>query len=408
MNGKERDGMLSLKGIMLRRYLLVCVILLGCGLGAAAADPKAIYDQSTDALYNLDFSTAQHGYETLTHDYPANPDYWNALASSQWLRIMYDQEKLNIESFSGDSFGTKDSRDTVSAADEKRLRDTLATAIAKADAMLKSNPKDVRALYAKGISNAMIASFEASAKRSYFSAGSKAKAARDLHQQVLNIDPNFDDARMTVGAVNYAVGVMPGFIRFLLMPLGIRSDGKDVGIQQLETAAAKGKNSATDARMMLIIVYNREKRYDEALKNVTELHERYPRNFIFELAQANTYGKLKRWDDAIRTYEKILAKIEEKKDGYERLAAYKVHYSIGTANVERYQFETALTNFDHVVQMKEASPNAKGNAYLWMGKIYDSNGRREQALKQYDAILGLNCDSELKSQAQQFKRKPFK
>ena len=214
--------------------------------------------------------------------------------------------------------------------------------------------------------------------------------------------------RMTVGAVNYTVGVMPGFIRFLLMPLGIRSDGKDVGIQQLETAAAKGKNSATDARLMLIIVYNREKRYNEALKNVTELHERYPRNFIFELAQANTYGKLKRWDDAIRTYEKILTKVEEKKDGYERLPAYRVHYSIGSANIERYQFETALTNFDRVVQTKEASPNAKGNAYLWMGKIYDSSGRREQALKQYDAILGLNCDSELKSQAQQFKRKPFK
>jgi tetratricopeptide (TPR) repeat protein len=408
MNGKERDGMLSLKGIMLRRYLLFCVILLGCGLWAAAADPKAIYDQSTDALYNLDFSTAQRGYETLTHDYPDNPDYWNALASSMWLHIMYNQEKLNLESFSGSSFGTKDSKDAVSAADEKRLRDTLATAIAKADAMLKKNPKDVQALYAKGISNATLASFEAGAKRSYFSAGGKAKAARDLHQQVLNIDPNFDDARMAVGAVNYTVGVMPGFIRFLLMPLGIRSDGKDVGIQQLETAAAKGKNSSTDARMMLIIVYNREKRYEQALKNITELHQRYPRNFIFELSEASTYGKMKRWDDAVKTYERILAKVDGKKDGYERLPAYKVHYAIGSANIERYQFETALTNFDHVVQMKEAAPNAKASAYLWMGKIYDTSGRRAEALKQYDALLALDCDSELKSQAQQFKRKPFK
>src|SRR5215831_6126959 len=154
MIGKERDGILSLKGIMFRRYVWPSIILLVvCVMTATAGtDPKLIYDQSTDALYNLDFNTAQHGYETLTHDYPENPDYWNALAASMWLRIMYDQQKLNMESFSGSSLGTRDSRDAVTPADEKQLRETIGTAISKADAILMKNPKDVRALYAKGIS----------------------------------------------------------------------------------------------------------------------------------------------------------------------------------------------------------------------------------------------------------------
>src|SRR5262245_3872676 len=141
MTGNVRDGMLSLKGIMFRRCLSSCLLLFLCCFAAAAADPKLLYDQSTDALYNLDFSTAQHGYEALTHDFPDNPDYWNALAASIWLRIMYEQQKLNVESFSGSSLGTKDSRDAVNPAAEKRLRDTIATAIAKCDAMLKKNPK---------------------------------------------------------------------------------------------------------------------------------------------------------------------------------------------------------------------------------------------------------------------------
>src|SRR5262249_47620652 len=157
-----RDGMLSLKGIMFRRCLLLCLVLLGCSAWTFAADPKVIYDQSTDALYNLDFNTAQHGYETLTRDYPANPDYWNALASSIFLRILYDQEKLSMESFSGSSLGTQESRDAITPADERRLREIVATAIEKADAILKKNPNDVRALYAKGIANATLASFEAS------------------------------------------------------------------------------------------------------------------------------------------------------------------------------------------------------------------------------------------------------
>jgi len=389
-------------------FVLLSALLVGGSLRAVAADPKVVYDQATDALYNLDFNTAQHGYEILTHDYPENPDYWNALAAEIWLKIMYDQQKLNVESFSGSSLGTKNSRDAVSPADEKRLRDTVATAISKADAMLKNNPKDIRALYAKGISNATLASFEASAKRSYFSAGSKAKAARDLHQRVLDLDPTFDDAQLSVGAFNYVVGVLPGFIRAPLLLLGLRSAGKDVGIQQLETAATKGKTTATDARMTLMVVYTRERKYEQALQMAKELHTRYPRNFIFEMAEASTYGKMKRWDDAVRTYEQILGKVVGHKDGYERLAANKVYYSLGTSNVERLQLDPALESFRHVVGDKDASDDDKANSYLWMGKIYDSRGERDQALRQYDAILGLNCDSNTKSQAQQFKRRPFK
>src|SRR5439155_930382 len=186
MTGVVRDGMLSLKGIMLfnsafrRRaqairgsasvYSAICrnafavLLVVACGLPvqwASGADPKQVYQESSDALYNLDFSTAQHGYEALTRDYPDNPDYWNALASSIWLKITYDQQKLNIESFSGKAtFGTKESKEGVSPEDEKRLRDTVATAMAKAQAILDKNPNDVHGLYAMGIANATMASFE--------------------------------------------------------------------------------------------------------------------------------------------------------------------------------------------------------------------------------------------------------
>src|SRR5439155_17086673 len=312
MSGNERDGMLSLKGIMMSRCPFVCLIVLVCGLvqSADASDQKQIYGQSADALYNLDFSTAQRGYETLTRESPDNPDYWNALASSIWLKIIYDQQKLNIESFSGNSsFGTKESKDAVNPADEKRLRETLATAMSKAEALLKENPNDVRALYALGVSNATLASFEGSAKRSYLAAHSKAKTARNLHQQVLKLDPTFDDARLAVGTYDYVIGVIPAFFRFLLAPLGVRSAGKDEGIRELETAAAKGKMASTDARMVLTVVYAREKKYDQALNLINELHGKYPRNFLFELAKGSIYGKMMKGDDAVHVYEDVLAKV---------------------------------------------------------------------------------------------------
>src|SRR5437660_1716430 len=97
ISGNVREGMLSLKGIMsfhsvicgctqaFRGIILVSFTLFVlAGQSASAADPKQIYDEATNALYNLDFNTAQRGYETLTHEYPDNPDYWNELASAIW------------------------------------------------------------------------------------------------------------------------------------------------------------------------------------------------------------------------------------------------------------------------------------------------------------------------------------
>src|SRR5436190_12151396 len=151
MIGKEREGMLSRKGIMTVRKALLAILAVAALLvhPAFAADAPKLYQESSDALYNLDFNIAQRGFEELTRQYPDNPDYWNALASTMWLKILYDQQKLNIESYSGSaSFGTNDSKDAVNATDERRLRETIATAMKKAQKILDKNPKDVRALYA--------------------------------------------------------------------------------------------------------------------------------------------------------------------------------------------------------------------------------------------------------------------
>src|SRR5215813_4665798 len=110
------------------------------------------------------------------------------------------------------------------------------------------------------------------------------------------------------------------------------------------------------------------------------------------MAKASTYGKMKRWDDAVRTYEEILDKVQGKRDGYESLAAHRIYYLLGTSNVERLQFAPAIDAFNHVASSHDASVNDKANAYLWLGKIYDSGGQRAEALQRYDAILALDCD----------------
>src|SRR5580700_966185 len=113
MSGNVRYGMLSLKGIM-GRFAIVLAVMLTLGVPLSDAQgTKPTYQQAADALYSLDFSIAEHAFDSLIATDQSNPDYWNGLASALWLKIFYDQQKLNIESYSGGSIGTRNSRDYV-------------------------------------------------------------------------------------------------------------------------------------------------------------------------------------------------------------------------------------------------------------------------------------------------------
>ena len=72
-----------------------------------------LYRSGVEALYNLEFETAERDFSELTKMDPQNPNRWNQLASAMWLRIVAKQEKLNLEGFSGASIGTEDSSDLI-------------------------------------------------------------------------------------------------------------------------------------------------------------------------------------------------------------------------------------------------------------------------------------------------------
>ncbi len=383
--------------------------MLSATLAVATPQSSAVtYQQAADALYNLDFSIAEAAFNSLIRQDESNPDYWNGLASTIWLKILYDQQKLNVASYSGPDIGDKRSRDSIKPADEKRLRDTVNMAIAKAGAMRGRNPKDVRALYALGVSNATLAAFEGIAQRSYRSAVSRAKTARNYHQQVLKLDPNFHDAQLAIGTFDYGVSVIPPFFRMIACIFGVCGSGKDEGIRKLQIAATKGARASTDAKLILIVAYNREKRFAESLHLIDELLAKYPRNFQLELEKAGVYEKMKNWNGAVQVYQHVLSKTVAKQDGYDRLREELVYRELGEANVYRLDLDDAIAAFNKVVTGARATPEEKADAYIWLGKIYDSRNERQKAVQQYNAVLKLDCGSDYKETAQGFIRKPYK
>jgi tetratricopeptide (TPR) repeat protein len=64
--------------------------------------------------------------------------------------------------------------------------------------------------------------------------------------------------------------------------------GRERGIRMIEEAAAAGGDNRTDAMFALVLVYNRERRFDDAEKTLQELRRLYPRNRLVLLEAGST------------------------------------------------------------------------------------------------------------------------
>jgi tetratricopeptide (TPR) repeat protein len=377
---------------------------------AFAQKTKAqIYEEGVSHLYNLDFAEAEADFSSLTKSEPNNPDHWNNLATVYWLKILYGQQKFNMETFSQkNSFGTDDSKDTGYEAEEKQFRDAIAKSLAISEAILKKDPKSINGHYAKGVSYSNLASFEATIRRAWVTAARRAKTARDEHMEVLAMDPNFHDARAAVGVYNYAVGSLSFAAKALVWMVGLGSGDKAGGLKDVELAATKGTRALTDSKMLLVVVYGREWQFEKARKLLDELHVKFPRNFMFDMTKAGLFAKEKKWDEAAKTYASMIEKARAKKDGYERMRLEKLQYELANAYFQGQKFGEATTAFELVMNGAHSTPNEKANSHLWVGRMNDTANHRDVALKHYDAVLSLNgADPSLKADARALKRKPF-
>ena len=77
------------------------------------------------------------------------------------------------------------------------------------DARLSRNPNDVDALYARGWVRALRCTYVAMVERAYGSGFRLATKAKDDEQRVLELDPDYADAKLVVGVYDYVVGALP-------------------------------------------------------------------------------------------------------------------------------------------------------------------------------------------------------
>ena len=219
------------------------------------------------------------------------------------------------------------------------------------------------------------------------------KAARrsfNEHERVLELDPRRHDAGLVVGTYRYIVSTLALPMRWAAYVVGFGGD-KEKGMQLVEGAANYPGDNQDDARFALILLYNREKRYDDALTLLAMLRERFPRNRLMWLESGSTSLRAGRAADAERFLSDGMARFandtRQRMFGENALWWYKrgaARAALGRADAKG-DLEKALT--------VEGRKWVQGRAHLELGKLDWNAGARAAAAEHFRAAERL-CDSD--------------
>lgn len=254
---------------------------------AAAQDYHTRLDtlraEGYEALYNLDYETARARFKKMIELAPDHPAGAQCYASSLWVQHLNEAWKLKATLYSDKSTDTKS---RVDSKQSEEFRSWTRQAKQLSQARLKKDPKDVEALYFLGAAEGLEAAFAAGVERKFMPAFRSGQDSVDHHRAVLKLAPDFRDAELTIGLMNYVVGSLPLPAKMIAATMGVRGSKKR-GLENLERVAKEGKWARDLSRMMLIDLYKRERRFQDAAEMARQLSEKYPRNNLFKLQMAD-------------------------------------------------------------------------------------------------------------------------
>lgn len=388
--------------------------------GAAAVSPRLeeLQKKGSEALFNLDYDIARQRFKEMARLYPDDPTGPQMLATTLWLETLNQARRLQAAIYSTQSFyaGTEDKPDPRVVQD---FHDLTRQATQLAKARMQRNPRDPQTLYVLGVTESLKAAFAATVERRFIAALRSGSSGVETQRDVIKLDPSFHDAELTIGMYDYIVGTLPLPVRMLASIAGARGSKKR-GIQTLERVAKEGQWTRDDAKVLLIAIYKKEKRFPEALALSRELQEKYPRNYLFRLETADTLvsraaierqaSKTKETDamesEAVSTFETMLH--ERPAEGAAPRALDLIHFRYGETLLLMGQAQRAATEFLAATTVRGADAGTVSRAHLRAAQSFDLAGKRNEALAEYRVVLSRPNIYDSYDQARRGQKEPYR
>lgn len=357
-------------------------------------------------FYLLDYPAAVQRFERIHEEHPGDPHATTMLLEAVVFQELYRQDLLDTTFYANDGFLTgKHATDE----DPKKRDEIFALAdeaVREADWRIDRNSRDVDALFARGWARSLRCTYVAMVERGFGSAFRLAGKAKDDCTKVLQIDPDYVDAKLVVGVYEYVVGALPFPFKILIGFAGI-TGSKSKGMELLRDDAERGVATNVDAQTVIALFLRREGKYTDAIQVVLKLKQQYPRDFLFCLEEANLRKDAGEGMKAADAYRAIIT--DSEKPGYFAEARLELAYfGLGDALRGQRHYAEAAQAYEEAASAKNVGTELKVRTLLGAGECHDALGERQQALRDYQGAVDAGPNTSRADTARKRLKSPYK
>ncbi|WP_372903647.1 tetratricopeptide repeat protein [Rhodohalobacter sp.] len=266
--------------------VLFVTIFASLSLITSQPDTSATYDEKLqegiEAFYNTEWEVAENLFQELMEEDEKDPQpHFFSSMMPFWEYFFIEQNEELADEF------LNRSEKAVNLSEQKLDSSPDDTTMV----LLLSGLHGYRSLVAAGESNYRVAIRSGMTGFSYT-------------RKLLSLDTDRPDARIGRGMFYYMLGSVPSELKWATNIAGLKGDIEQ-GFEELKIAAESDSYVSNDAIMLLMYLYNKEERYEEALSYAEELTERLPKNIIFKFKKAEILEKIGNKDQARELFAEI-------------------------------------------------------------------------------------------------------
>lgn len=393
-------------GVILLLPLLLCASPGSDGVGwvPTRAGNDAVTRKGFDNFYNLEYDKAIREFETALQAHPDDPFAVNHLLSAVIFKELYRIGALDTEAYASDNFLDRRYLQPLDPKVHERVNQLSARSMQLSEDFLAKNPNDVNALYARGVARGLKSAYMGMAEHAWFAALRSALGARRDDERVLELDPNYVDAKALLGIHLYVIGSLSWPAKVAASMVGIGGN-KSKGLEYLREVAAHGSPEvAWDAKIALALFLRREQKYDEALQLVGGMYEAFPRNFLIATEYAHLLNAAGHGPQAVAAYKKIVAGCRSNAFTVCRIEIPA--YGLGEAMSGQRDLQGAADAYELAASSAQ-EPEFKQRAMLKEGEMYDAMHKRDAALEKYKAVIAANSDGQSADLARRYMKQAY-
>lgn len=388
---------------------LILVTALGVtpSWGASTPDKAELEAATRDGwnhFYSSEYDEALRDFEKVREARPDDANALNHVLDALIYRELYRYNALDTRLYSKQGF-INSKQVPIDASIKQRIKQLTDQSLALSDKRLKGDPKDVQALYNRGVTEGLRSSYQVIVEHAWFSALRNALAARHDHEEVLKMRPDWSDAKTIVGAHNFVVGSLTLPMKAMAGIAGIRGD-KTKGLEMLAEAGKAGGETSADARIALALFLRREERFADAVEVVRSLTRDHPRSFLFALEEANLLNAAGKTADAAVVITRLLNDCSAGK--YPNPHLELAYYAMGESQRGQGKLPEALQYFQKAAAATNHNTlDYRQRALLAAGEISDLLSKRDDAVSQYRAAIALDGTTEEAASARKYLVRPY-